>query len=99
MVQKDKKLCQIIVFACPYDGRLNTKELEKMEHYQDLAQELRKIWKLKVKVIPLGIVAQGTTPITLGNWIKEIDTETQITQLQKTVFLHTAQILRKVLEV
>ena len=90
MVQKDKKLCQIIDFACPYDGRLDTKELEKMEHYQDLAQELRKIWKLKVKVIPLGIVAQGTTPITLGNWIKETDTETLITQLQKTVFLHTA---------
>ena len=44
-VQKDKKLCQIIDFACPYDGRLDTKELEKMEHYQDLAQELRKIWR------------------------------------------------------
>ena len=71
-----------------------------MEHYQDLAQELRKIWNLKVKVIPLRIGARGTTPITLGNWIKEIDTETQITQLQKTVFLHTSnQILRKVLEV
>ena len=36
VVQKDKNLCQIIDFACPYDGRVDTKELEKIEHYQDL---------------------------------------------------------------
>ena len=34
---------QIIDFACPYDGRVDAKELEKIEHYQDLALELRKI--------------------------------------------------------
>ena len=32
VVQKD-----IIDFTCPYDGRVYTKELEKIEHYQDLA--------------------------------------------------------------
>ena len=26
-VQKDKNLCQIIDFACPYDGRVDTKDL------------------------------------------------------------------------
>ena len=31
VVQKD-----IIDFTCPYDGRVYTKELEKIEHYQDL---------------------------------------------------------------
>ena len=40
-VQKDKNLCQII------DGRVDTKELEKIEHYQDLTRELRKIWNMK----------------------------------------------------
>ena len=57
VVQKDKNLCQIIDFACPYDGRADTKELEKIEQYQDLAQELRKIWNMKVKAIPLVIGA------------------------------------------
>ena len=33
VVQKDKKFCQIIDFACPYDGRADTKQLEKIEHY------------------------------------------------------------------
>ena len=57
MVQKDKNLCQIIDFACPYDERVDAKELEKIEHYQDLAQELRKTWSVKVKVIPVVIDA------------------------------------------
>ena len=52
-VQKDNYLYQIIDFACPYDGRVDSKELEKIEHYQDLAKELRKIWNMKNKVIPL----------------------------------------------
>ena len=29
VVQKDKNLCQIIDFACPYHGRVDTKELKK----------------------------------------------------------------------
>ena len=91
-------LCQIKDFACPYDGRVDTKELKKIEHYQDLARELRKIWNMKVKVIPLVIRALGTTPIKLRNWLKQIGIETQITESQKTVLPHTARI-RKVLEI
>ena len=32
-------------------------------------------------------------------WLKEIGIKTQITELQKTLLLHNAQILRKVFEV
>ena len=35
-------------FACPYNGRVDTKELEKTEHCQCLAQKLRKIRNMKV---------------------------------------------------
>ena len=63
-VVKDKNLSQIIDFACPpYDRIVDTKELEKAGHYQVLARELRKIWNMKVKFIPLRIGALGTTPI------------------------------------
>ena len=34
VVQEDKNLCQIIDFACRYDGRVDTKELKKIENYQ-----------------------------------------------------------------
>ena len=33
VVQKSNYICQIIDFACSYDGRVDTKELEKIEHY------------------------------------------------------------------
>ena len=92
VLQKNENLCQIIDFAYPYDGRVDTKELEKIEHYQDLARELRKIWNMKVKVIPLAIGALETKPKKLRSWLKEIGIATQITELQKTV-------LRKVLKI
>ena len=38
---------------------------QKKKHYQDLARELRKIWDIKVKVIPLVIDDLQTTPIKL----------------------------------
>ena len=84
MVQQDKNICQIINFACPYDGRVDAIELEKIEHYQDLTRQWRKIWNIKVKVITLVIGVLGTTPIKLRNLLKEIGIETQITELQKT---------------
>ena len=99
VLQEDKNLCQIIYFVCPYDRRVDTKELEKIKHYQDLAQELKKIWNKKVKVIPLVIGTLGTILRKLRKWLKELGIETQTTELQKTVLLHTAQILQKVLEI
>ena len=90
VVQKDKNFCQVIDFAYPYDRRVDTKELEKIDYYQDLARELRKIWNMKVKAISSVIGALGTTPIKLRNSLKEIIIETQITEFQKTVILHTA---------
>ena len=66
---------------------------QKKKHYQDLARELRKIWDIKVKVIPLVIDDLQTTPIKLRNWLKKIGIETQITEFLKTVILHTARII------
>ena len=72
-------------FACPYDKRFYSKELDKIE-----LRELRNISNMNVKVIPLALGALRTKPIKLRNWLKEIDIETQITEVQKTVLLHTA---------
>ena len=38
VAQKKKNICRIINFAFLYDGRLDTKELEKAENHQDLAR-------------------------------------------------------------
>ena len=90
---------QVIDFAIPYDSRVDSKEMEKIEKYQDLVRELKRLWDMKVVVIPIVLGALGTTPKTLQKRMKDIGIETRIGELQKTVIMHTARILRKVLEV
>ena len=75
-----------------------TKEAEKIEKYQDLARELKRLWNVKTQVIPVVIGALGTMPKTLVQWLEKIGIETKISDLQKTAILHSARILRKVLE-
>ena len=64
LVIKDKlkNECLIVDFAIPYDSRVETKEFEKLEKYQDLARELKKLWNMSVRIIPIVIGALGTTP-------------------------------------
>ena len=81
------------------DSRVDTKEMEKIEKYQDLARELRKIWNKRVKAIPIVIGGLGTTPKLLRMRLEDIGIETKIVELQKSVILFSARILRKVLEI
>ena len=75
------------------------KEDEKIVKYQDLARELRKIWNMEVKIIPIVIGVSGTMPTRLKDNLKEIGIPVKASQIQKSVLLGTARILRKVLEV
>ena len=46
----------------PGDSRIASKEKEKVQKYQDLARELCKLWKVKVKIVPVVVGALGTIP-------------------------------------
>ena len=46
-------------FAISADHRVKIKESEKRDKYLDFARELRKLWNMKVKVIPNDIGALG----------------------------------------
>ena len=58
---KDKELDHtwIIDTAVPGDARVEEKEKEKVEKYQDLARELRRVWETSVNVIPVVVGALG----------------------------------------
>ena len=62
--QQKKRICKIVDFAVPADQRINLKESEKKDKYLDLARELKKLWNVKVKTVPIVIGALGT--ITKG---------------------------------
>ena len=58
---KKKKICKIVDFAVPADHRIKLKECEKRDRYHDLARELKKkLWNMKVTIIPIVISAFGT---------------------------------------
>ena len=54
---------------------------------------------VKVKIIPLVVGSLGATPKQFGNRLKQIGITARTAQVQKTVLLGTANILRKVLEI
>ena len=62
VIDKETRFAKIIDFAIPYDLRVNSKEVEKIEKYQDLAREIKKLWGMRVTVIPIVIGTLGTTP-------------------------------------
>ena len=95
-----ERSCKIIKFAVPGDSRIEEKEKDKIKKYQDLGRELqRKIWNVEVKIIPLVVGSLGAISKQFGNRLKRIGITARTAQVQKTVFLGMARILRKVLEI
>ena len=99
LVDKKKRSCKIIDFAFPGDSKIEEKEKDMIEKYQDLGRELQKIWNVKVKIIPLVIGSLGAIPKQFGNRLKQIGITAQTAQVEKTVLLGTGRILRKDLEI
>ena len=77
---------------------MRTKEDEKEEKYQDLAREIRKMWGVRTKVIPIVVGAVGKIPLRLKENLRTIGVDTSIELIQRCVLLGSARILRKVLE-
>ena len=98
IIDKSEKNCQIIDVAIPENGRVRTKEDEKVEKYQDLAREAGKMWGTRTKVIPTVVGALGTIPLTLKENLRTIGVDTSIELIQRSVLLESARIVRKVLE-
>ena len=55
--------------AVPVDHRVKLKEIENRDKYLDFARELKKLWNMKVTIIPIVTGALGTV-------IKRIHTRT-----------------------
>ena len=99
VVDKIERKCLIIDVACPFDIRVKDKEKEKIENYQDLKWELKRIWKLRrVTVVPIIVGALGTVSKDIEKWLAEIGVTCRLESLKRACLLGTARILRKVLD-
>ena len=60
IINKKKEICKNVDFAVHADYRIKLKEFEKRDKYISVARELKKIWNMKVTIIPIVIGAIGT---------------------------------------
>ena len=85
-------------FAIPADHRVKLKESEKRDKYLDLAQELEKLWNMKVAVMPIVIGVRVTVTKGLVQGLEGLEIRGRVKTIQTTASLSSARILRRVLE-
>ena len=62
VVNKNERSCAIIDIAIPGDIRVSEKEKEKIERYQELKREIKRMWNIRsIKVIPVVVGVLGST--------------------------------------
>ena len=96
--KKKKRICKIVHFAVPADHGIKLKKCEKKDKYLDLASELKKLWNMKVTIIPIVIGAFGTFTKGLLKGLKDLEAGGGWETIQTTALFRTARILRRVLE-
>ena len=96
--QKKEENLQNVDFAVPADHRIKLKESEKRDKYLDFARELKKLWNMKVTIIPIVIGAFGTVTKGLLKGLEDLEVGGRVETIQTTALLKTAKILRRVLE-
>ena len=97
IINKRKRICKIVDFAVPADHRINLKESEKDKNL-DLARELKKLWNMKVTIVPIVIGALGTITKGLLKGLEDLEVGGRVETIQSTALLRRARILRRVLE-
>ena len=79
-------------------GRLNSSERPSALADMDLTRELKKLWNMKVIIIPFVIGALGTVTKGLLKCLEDLKVSGRVKTIQTTALLKTARILRRVLE-
>ena len=98
LVRKDTQEWTLMDIAVPADQNIISTEEKKVDRYQDLAFEIKRIHRAsKVTVIPIVIGKLGTVSRNTKSWHGKLDIPDIVASTQLSVILGTAHILRKVL--
>ena len=68
--KRKKRTCRLVDFAVPAYHRVKMKESEKRDQNIDLAGELRKLWNMRVMMIPIVV---GTLRTVSKDFERELD--------------------------
>ena len=89
--KKKKRICKIVDFAVSGDHRINLKKSEKKDMYLDLARELKKLWNMKVTIVPIVIGALGTITKGLLKGLEDLEVGGRVETIRTTALLRTGQ--------
>ena len=78
--------------------RVKLEESEKKNKYQDIARELKKLWNMKVTVVPIKTGELGTVTEGLVKRLEDFEIRGQVKTMQTIALLRSAKMLRRVLE-
>ena len=98
IINKRNRIRKIVDFAVPAHHRINLKESEKKDKYLNLVRELKKLWNMKVTIVPIVIGALGTVTKGLLKCWEDLEVGGRVETIQTTALLRTVRILRRVLE-
>ena len=97
IINKKMRTCQIMDLTIPANLRGKMKESKKRDKYLDLARELKKLWNMKVTVMPSVISMFVTVIKGLVSRLKDLETRGCVETIQTTALLRLTRILRRVL--
>jgi hypothetical protein len=92
----EKGTCTLIDVTITGNRNMIKKEAEKILKYKDLTVEIQCMWNVKTKMLPVIIRVTGTISRSSRKYVSNIPGKHEVKELQKTVILGTAHILRKV---
>ena len=95
IINKKERTFRIVKFTVPADHRVKLKECEKRDKYFDLARESKKLWNMKVIIIPIVIGALGTVIKGLVQGLEYLGITGRMETIQTTALLRSARILRR----
>ena len=99
LVNKTTKEAFIVDVAVPRDRSVSDREAEKVQKYQELRREIKRLWNLsKVTVVPIVIGALGGASDKLPDFLGLLTKRVSVPQLQKSVLFSSSNILRTVLD-
>ena len=96
--KKTAKEAIIVDIAVPGDSNVLQEETEKYEKYQDLAREIKNIWKSRTKVVLVVVGALGSVSKKLAGHLEKLGIKDRTRRMQKSALLGSPHILGKVPE-
>ena len=84
VISHKEKKCLIVDVAVPGDCRINKKEKEKIDKYQDLRREASRVWlQKKVHVVPVVIGVLRSISKNFISSFQKLENNTSMEELQK----------------